>query len=550
MRRGLVCTLVLAVACAETPPPPPLERAMRAIDPQAVDAHLRFLSDDLLEGRGPGTRGIEVAARYIAAQFERAGLRPAVGDTSYFQRVPFVAMTPDARLSMRAGGRRFDLRYGDDFVAFAGIQAPVASAAGEWVFVGYGVTAPEQDWDDYEDVDVTGKVLLMLVNDPGKTQAGRFRGDTLTYYGRWTYKYEEAARRGAAGAILIHTRESAGYPWGVVRSSWSGEQFELVAKPGEPRVPVKAWITWDAAARVLAAAGHDLQTLYDAAQSSDFRPVATGVRVDAAVRSRIRRIESSNVAGLLPGSTRPDEVVVYTSHYDHLGIGEPVNGDSIYNGARDNASGTALLITLADAFAQLPEPPARSILFLAVTAEEQGLLGSRYYAESPLLPLTKTAANVNVDAINLWGATTDIVALGVDLSTLGPVVREAAAAEGLALEGDASPEQGYFFRSDQFSFVRLGVPAAYIDQGYDYPGRPAGWGDAREDEYRERDYHQPSDEYRADFDLAGAVQMGRVAFRVGHAVAQMPGFPEWLPGAEFKAIRDSMMARAGAGGGD
>lgn len=547
MRRGLAWVLVLGVAFTPTPS---AERAMQAIDAPALDAHLRFLSDDLLEGRGPGTRGIEIAARYIAAQFERAGLRPAASDTSYFQRVPFVAMTPDARLAMRAAGRRFDLRYGDDFVAFAGVQQPAASAAGELVFVGYGVTAPEQDWDDYEDVDVTGKVLLMLVNDPGKTQAGRFRGDTLTYYGRWTYKYEEAARRGAAGAILIHTRELAGYPWGVVRSSWSGEQFELAATAGEPRVPVKAWITWDAAAQVLAAAGQDLQALYDAAQSAEFRPVRTGVQVDAAVRSRIRRIESSNVAALLPGSSRPDEVVVYTSHYDHLGIGDPVNGDSIYNGARDNASGTALLLTLADAFARLPEPPARSILLLAVTAEEQGLLGSRYYAENPLFPLTKTAANVNVDALNLWGATTDIVALGVDRSTLGPVVQEAAAAEGLTLEGDASPEQGYFFRSDQFSFVRFGVPAAYIDQGYDYVGRPAGWGDEREDEYRERDYHQPSDEYRADFDLAGAVQMGRVAFRVGHAVAQMPAFPEWLPGAEFKAIRDSMMARAaGAGGG-
>ena len=539
MRRGLACGLALAVACTEAPP---AERAMQAIDAPALDAHMRFLSDDLLEGRGPGTRGIEIAAQYIAAQFQRAGFEPAVSDTSYFQRVPFVAMTPDAQLAMRAGGRRFDLGYGDDFVAFSGVQEPTASASGELVFVGYGVTAPEQNWDDFEDVDVTGKILLVLVNDPGKTQAGRFRGDTLTYYGRWTYKYEEAARRGAAGAILIHTRELAGYPWGVVRSSWSGEQFELQATPGEPRVPVKAWITWDAAARVLAAAGQDLQALYDAAQSADFRPVPTGVQVDATVRSRIRRIESSNVAGILRGSSRPDEVVVYTSHYDHLGIGDPVNGDSIYNGARDNASGTALLIALADAFARLPEPPARSILLLAVTAEEQGLLGSRYYAENPILPLTKTAANVNVDALNLWGATTDIVALGVDRSTLGPIVEQAAAAEGLTLEGDASPEQGYFFRSDQFSFVRFGVPAAYIDQGYDYVGRPAGWGEAREDEYREHDYHQPSDEYRADFDLAGAVQMGRVAFRVGYDVAQMSAFPEWLPGAEFKAIRDSMMA--------
>lgn len=541
MRRWLVCVVALGLACAERPG---VETAMEAIEPRVVDAHLRFLAHDLLEGRAPGTRGIEIAAEYIASQFRRAGLRPAVGDTSYFQPVPFVGLTPQARISLAAAGRRFDLRYGDEFVAFAGLQQPEASAEGEVLFVGFGVNAPEFDWNDYKDVDVSGKVLWMLVNDPGKTEAGRFRGDTLTYYGRWTYKYEEAARRGAAAAVLIHTAELAGYPWGVVRSSWSGEQFELPQVPGEPRVPVKAWVPWEVAARVLAAAGYDLGALYAAAQRRDFRPVSTGVRMSATVRSQIRRVESANVAGLLPGRTRPDEVVVYTSHYDHLGIGDPVNGDSIYNGARDNASGTALLIALADAFARLPQPPDRSILFLAVTAEEQGLLGSRYYAENPLFPLTKTAANVNMDAVNLWGATREIVVLGADRSELGPIAERAAAAEGLVLKGDPFPGQGYFFRSDQFSFVRRGVPAAYVEQGWDFVGRPEGWGRERHREYNENRYHQPSDEYRPDFDYAGAVQQGRVAFRLGSEVAQMQAFPKWLPGAEFKAIRDSMMARA------
>jgi Zn-dependent M28 family amino/carboxypeptidase len=543
-RWALGVAALLLGACRR---PDPVETAMGEIRAEAIEAHLRFLASDLTEGRAPGTRGIEVAAEYVAAQFRRAGLAPAVGDTSYFQRVPFVGMTPDPQLAFVAGGRRFPLRYRDEFVAWSGEQVPEVAAEGEVVFVGYGTYAPEFDWDDYKDVDVTGKVLLVLVNDPGKTEPGRFRGDTLTYYGRWTYKFEEAARRGATGAVLVHTTELAGYPWSVVRASWGGEQFELPQRAGEPRVPVKGWIPWEVAARVLAAAGQDLDALYAAAQRPDFRPVETGVRMAARVRTRLRRIESSNVAGLLRGRARPDEVVVYTSHYDHLGIGTPVNGDSIYNGARDNASGTALLLALADAFARLPKPPERSVLFLAVTAEEQGLLGSRYYAENPLFPLEKTAANVNMDAVNVWGATEDIVVLGADRSTLGPIVEEAARAEGLVLEGDPFPGQGYFFRSDQFSFVRRGVPAAYVEQGWTFVGRPPGWGEARHAEYNERDYHQPSDEIRPDFDYAGAVQQGRVAFRIGWQVANMREFPEWLPGAEFKAIRDSMMARARGG---
>lgn len=545
MRRWLAGVVTaLGIACAEKPG---VEGALEAIAPHALDAHLRFLAHDLLEGRAPGTRGIELAAHYIAAQFERAGLRPAVGDTSYFQRVPVVGMTSRARLAFEAGGERLELRYGDEFVAWAGTQRPEASARGDIVFVGYGVNAPEYGWNDYKDADLSGKILLSLVNDPGKTEPGRFRGDTLTYYGRWTYKLEEAARRGAAGAILVHTRELAGYPWGVVSSSWGRERFGLEVKPGERRLAVMAWVPWDVAARALAAAGKNLDALYAAAQSADFRPVETGVRLSATVRSRIRRIESANVAGILPGRSRPREVVVYTAHYDHLGIGRAADGDSIYNGARDNASGTALLITLADAFARLPQRPARSVLFLAVTAEEYGLLGSRYYAENPLIRLTRTAANVNMDGANLWGPTEDVIAIGVDRSTLGPVVERAARAERLTLRGDRFPEQGYFFRSDQFSFVRWGVPAAYIEHGYDYVGRPEGWGVQRQDEYNERDYHQPSDEVRPDFDYAGAVQQGRVAFRVGWEVAEAKDLPQWLPGAEFKAIRDSMMAQAGGG---
>ncbi|MBI4513147.1 MAG: M28 family peptidase [Gemmatimonadetes bacterium] len=550
MRRWLGCVVALgalgalgALSCAREDP---VERALEAIQPQVLDAHVRFLAGDLLEGRAPGTRGIELAAEYIVSQFRRAGLRPAVGDTSYFQRVTFVGMRPDARLVLQARGQRFDLRAGEEFVAWAGIQEPEVSVSGDVVFVGYGITAPEHNWDDYKDVDVSGKVLLVLVNDPGKTQAGRFRGDTLTYYGRWTYKYEEAARRGAAGAIVIHTNELAGYPWGVVGASPGRERFELEQGPGETRLPVKSWVPWAVAAQALAAAGKDLDSLFAAAGSPDFRPVDTGLRASATIRSRIRRVASSNVAAILPGRTKPDEAVVFTSHYDHLGIGTPEDGDSIYNGAYDNASGTALLLAVGDAFARLREAPARSILLVAVTAEEYGLLGSEYYARNPLIPLTRTAANINVDGGNLWGPTQDVISIGTDRSTLGAVVQEAGRAEGLRAAGDEFPEQGYFFRSDQFSFVRLGVPAAYIEHGYDYVDRPDGWGRERRKQYDDQDYHQPSDEYRPDFDYRGAVQQARVAFRVGYLVAQAPDLPDWLPGAEFKAIRDSMMAAARA----
>lgn len=547
MRRRLLSVVALAaLAALSCAPQDPVERALEAIQPRVFDAHVRFLASDLLEGRAPGTRGIELAAEYIASQFRRVGLQPAVGDTSYFQQVTFVGMRPEANLVLEARGRRFDLRAGEEFVAWAGVQEPEVSVSGDIVFVGYGITAPEGSWDDYKDVDVSGKVLLVLVNDPGKTQAGRFRGDTLTYYGRWTYKYEEAARRGAAGAILIHTNELAGYPWGVVGASPGRERFELAQRPGETRIRMRGWVPWGVAARALAAAGKNLDSLFAAAQAPDFRPVDTGLTASATIRSRIRRVTSPNVAAILQGRTKPEEVVVYTAHYDHLGIGTPEDGDSIYNGAYDNASGTALLLALADAFARLPEPPGRSILLVAVTAEEYGLLGSEYYAQNPLIPLTRTAANINVDGGNLWGPTEDVISIGTDRSTLGAVVEEAARAEGLRLAGDEFPEQGFFFRSDQFSFVRLGVPAAYIEHGYDYVDRPEGWGRERRKQYDDQDYHQPSDEVRPDFDYRGAVQQARVAFRVGYLVAQAPGLPEWLPGAEFKAIRDSMTAAARA----
>ncbi len=526
-----------------------LEYAGRALSAEALDAHVRFLASDVLEGRAPGTRGSELAALYIASQFALAGLEPAAEGSSYLQRVSLVATVPRPRLSFRArGGARLQPRYGPDYVAWSADPVDSTSVAGELLFVGYGISAPELEWDDYKGVDLSGKVLLILANDPGRWAGGRFRGDTLTYYGRWTYKLEEATRRGAAGAIIIHTPESVGYGWNVVRSSWSGEQVRLEPRPGADPLGFEGWLSRESAEQVLSMAGLDYETLWESARSPEFRPVATGVTVSAEVRSGVRRFTDANVAGLLRGSDpqRADQVVVFTSHYDHLGVGSAVDEDSIYNGAYDNASGSALLITLADAFARLRERPARSLLFLAVTAEESGLLGSRYYTENPLFPLSKTVANVNVDGANFWGRTQDVVVIGAEGSSLLETVAAAADAEGLRLKGDQAPEQGYLYRSDQFSFMKAGIPAAYIEHGLDYVGRMPGWGDNMREEYNAARYHQPSDEYDPQFDYSGAVQQARVVFRVGLSVANATDIPVWNEGSQFKAVRDSILASASA----
>jgi Zn-dependent M28 family amino/carboxypeptidase len=511
-------------------------RGLEAITAETLDAHLRFLASDQLEGRGPGTRGSELAARYISAQFELAGLEPAVGDSSFFQPVELIRALPRPRLSLRApGGASLEPAYGTEYVGWSGTPVESADVVGELVFVGYGISAPERGWDDYKDQDVSGRVLLFLVNDPGQGAPGRFSGDTLTYYGRWTYKLEEAARRGAAGALLIHTRESAGYGWNVIQSSAAGERIVLEPVPGIQGLGFEGWVSREMAEQVISMAGLDFATLMESARSENFRPIPTGVTVTASDRGRIERFADANVAGLLRGSDPQlgDEVVVFTAHYDGHGVGTPVDSDSIYNGAYDNASGTALLISLAEAFARLPQQPSRSILFLAVTAEESGLLGSRYYTQHPLIPLARTVANINMDGANLWGRTEDAVVLGVQGSSLEATATEAAEAEGLSLTGDRAPEQGYVYRSDHLVFMNAGVPAAYVNHGLAYIGRLPEWGLRMHREYNERHYHQPSDEYRPDFDLGGAVQQCRVAFRMGLSVANAASRPTWKAGSEF-----------------
>jgi Zn-dependent M28 family amino/carboxypeptidase len=505
-------------------------RGLGAITAEGFDAHLRFLASDLLEGRAPGSQGAELAALYIATQFELAGLHPIVGDSSFLQPIPLAAVTSRPTLAFRArGGASFEASHGPDFVAWSSRPAEPTEIEAELVFVGYGISTPEAGWDDYKEVDVSGKVLLMLLNDPGLGRPGRFRGDTLTYYGLPDYKYEEAARRGALGAILIHTRDLAGYGWHLVESVRRREQLQLEAAQGIPRPEFQGLMSRSASETIVSMAGLDFATLLESATSENFRPIPVGLTVSASVRSEVRPLVDANVAGLLPGAD-PElagEVVVFTSHFDNLGIGPSVDSDSIYNGAYDNASGTAMLILLAEAFSQLPERPARSLLFLAVTAEQPDLLGTRYYVETPLVRLESTVANINLDGVNLWGPTHDIVAIAGRASTLEEVVVRAAAAEDLRLEGDRAPEQGYLYRSGQFTFMRADVPAVYIGHGLDFIGQMPGWGAGMMSDYREEHYRQPSDEYRADSDLRGAVQQGRVAFRVGLAVANAGERPVW-----------------------
>jgi len=510
------------------------------VDTAAMDAHLRFLASDLLEGRAPATRGGRLAAEYIAAQFQAMGLQPAGENGTYFQPVALVGMTPHPAFAWgKTGSAPDSLAYRDAFVAWGERPEADIAATGDLVFVGYGIRAPEWQWDDYKGTDLHGKVLLMLVNDPGLVDSTVFLGKILTYYGRWTYKLEEAARQGAAGAILVHTTESATYPWEVVRGSWSVEQFKL-DQPHSPSIAFAGWVTESAAHAALAKAGLNLDSLTRAAARRDFRPIATGLQAVVRVHSDLRRVESENVAARLPGRGEgrgrdpqlAAQAVLVTAHWDHKGIGPAVRGDSIYNGAEDNASGIAAMLGAAKALTQLPRT-ARSIVFVATTAEESGLLGSEAYVERPLLPLAQTAAVLNLDVTNVRGATRDIGALGMDRSTLGLLFESAARAEGLTVE--SQPDiRGSFFRSDHFPFARAGVPALSIKPGIDFDGRPNGWGQAQEDSYNEQRYHQPSDEYQPTFRYAGMAQEVRVTVRTARAIANAPGLPQWLPTSEFQ----------------
>jgi len=550
---ALIALVLTAGAASPTAAPAlltPAEKvAARQIRPEAVRGHVRYLASDLLEGRGPASRGDRLAEEYIAAQMEALGLQPAAPGGGWFQPFDIIGITSQAPPAARfgRGGQSLDLRYRDDYVAFSGVQGPEASTRnGEIVFVGYGIVAPEYQWDDYKGADLKGKVLLMMNNDPADDPK-LFAGKTRLYYGRWTYKYEMAAKMGAAGAIIIHTTPSAGYPWQVVQTSWSGEQFALPHEGG-PEVPVKAWVTEDSARKITRLGGQDLDALRAAAEKQDFRPVTLGVTADITLKNEVKKSLTGNVIGQLPGrdSVLSKEAVIYTAHHDHLGIkeGAKPGQDNIYNGALDNASGVGAMLAIARAMQALPAPPRRSIIFAAVAAEEQGLLGSLYLAAHPPIPAGRLAADINIDGVNIWGRTRDLTMVGMGKSTLDDWIVKLAAMQGRVVVPDQFPDRGFFYRSDQFSLAKVGVPAAYFDAGTDVIGKPPGWGKEQQEKFEANDYHQPSDELRPDWDLSGAVEDAQLMFYLGLKVGNAPQMPRWKPGDEFEAARKKALAEA------
>jgi Zn-dependent M28 family amino/carboxypeptidase len=525
------------------------------IDADAVLAHTKKLSSDEFEGRAPGTKGEELTVRYLADQFQKMGLKPGNTDGTYIQKVPLVGITPTpAPLVFKKDAQRQTLAWKNDVVAWTKHVADSAAVNdSEVVFVGYGVVAPEFNWDDYKGQDLKGKTLLMLVNDPPVPDASNpdeldpktFGGKAMTYYGRWTYKYEIGAQKGAAAVLLIHETGPAGYGFNVVQGK-TGEQFDLVTPDKNMgRAAIEGWMTLDAGKQVLKMAGQDFDTLKKQAATRDFKPVPLGVTASMTIRNKLRTIDSENVVAKLEGGdpAHKDEYVVYTAHWDHFGIGAPVNGDRIYHGAKDNAVGTAGLLEIARAFTKLAAPPKRSILFVAVTAEEQGLLGSQYYSVTPIYPLAKTVANINMDGLNVHGRTRDVTLIGYGASDLDDYVRDAAAEQGRVVRGDPEPEKGFYYRSDHFNFAKQGVPALDPDEGIDFVGKPPDYGKKVRDDYTEHDYHQPSDVVRPDWDLSGAREDLKLFFAVGYRVAQADKIPEWKPGNEFRAKREAMLRK-------
>ncbi|MFO7692779.1 MAG: M28 family metallopeptidase [Vicinamibacterales bacterium] len=527
-----------------------------AFTADAVMAHVKVLASDEYEGRAPGTRGEDLTIAYIADQFRKAGLKPGTTDGTYLQKVPLVGITanPASSLVFRKGGVTETLAFKDDVVAWTKrVEERVSVDAADVVFVGYGVQAPEYQWDDYKGVDLTGKTVIMLVNDPpvpdpadpSRLDPRTFGGRAMTYYGRWTYKYEMGAEKNAAAVFIVHETGPAAYPFSVVQSKVT-EQIDLVAADGNrSRAAIEGWITLDRAKRLFALAGQDFDALKARAATRAFTPVQLAVTASMTLTNRIRTFESRNVVGILPGSdpALAGEYVIYTAHWDHYGIGPEVNGDTIYNGALDNATGVGGMIEMARAFAALPQAPKRSMVFLAVTAEEQGLLGSDHYARHPIYPLNRTLAAINMDGLNIYGRTRDLTVVGLGASDLDDYAAEAAAAQGRVLRADPTPENGGYFRSDHFSFAKQGVPAINAGGGDDYVGRPAGWGQQVAQAYIAQHYHKPSDEIRPDWDLSGALEDMRIYYAIGARAASTSTWPQWKPGSEFKARRDKMMGK-------
>ncbi|HVH27015.1 MAG TPA: M28 family peptidase [Vicinamibacterales bacterium] len=565
LRALAVCLMLAAVsACSESEPPPAAAAEtgpsvppghvvigeLPDIDMPALLEHTKRLSSDQFEGRLPGTRGEELTVAYLIDQFKKVGLKPGNTDGTYVQKVPLVGITAaPAPLVVKKESDEQAFTWRDEVVAWTKHVAPTAAIAdSELVFVGYGVVAPEYDWDDYKGFDVKGKTLVMLVNDPpvldpadpSQLDVTVFGGRAMTYYGRWTYKFEIAAEKGAAAALLIHETGPAGYPFQVVQDGFTGERFDLVTPDKNmSRSSIEAWLSLDAGKKLLELGGQDFDVLKEQAATRDFTPVPLGVTASMALKNTLKTIDSQNVIARLEGSdsARKAEHVIYTAHWDHFGKRD----EGIFHGARDNAVGTAALIEVARAFTKLPSPPRRSILFLAVTAEEQGLLGSEYYSVTPIYPLAKMVANINMDSWNLWGRTKDLTVVGFGASDLDDYVRDAAAEQGRIVQADPEPEKGNYYRSDHFAFAKQGVPALNPEGGTEYLGRPADYGKQVRDDWTANRYHKPADVVLPNWDLTGAHEDLKVYFAVGYRVAQADRFPEWKPGNEFKARRDAML---------
>jgi hypothetical protein len=516
--------------------------AETVITEAALRESVTQIAADEMMGRAPGTEGDRLARAYLARRLETAGFAPAFPTNSWEQPMTMIGITtglPEEWTFRSVDGDEVSLFRKDDFIGGAGIQEPAAAIdEAELVFVGYGITAPEEEWDDFKNVDLEGKVLLMLNDDPD-WDPELFAGERRLYYGRWIYKYEIAAEKGAVGAIIIHTELSAGYPWSVVLTGWSGEQFELPAK-GEPRLQLKAWVTEAAARRLVELTGLDLDVLIEAARARDFEPVSLGLKTSLDLAVEIRETETANVAGVLRGSDPDlgDEVVVISAHHDYFGIGEPdETGDRIYNGALDNGVAMAQALAVADAFAALPEPPRRSVMVLFPAAEEQGLLGSKYFTEHPTVQPGKIAANINFELGNIWGRTSDVTIFGMGKSTLEDLLVELAEEQGRYVAGESTPRSGWYYRSDQFSFARIGVPAIWFKSGTDFIDRPEGWGERQYAEWIQQNYHRPSDEIEESWNFEGMVEDAHLGFRLALSVAIADEMPSWYPGDEFEDER-------------
>lgn len=540
------------VPTPETPAGPVSAEASTAAGQISADYlrdQITKFSGDEFEGRGPATPGDTKARQYLVDQLQQIGFAPGGSDGGFQQSFDVVGITAQMpkQWSFKKGGKTVSFKWWDQYIAGSGVQAPQGAVKNaEVVFVGYGIQAPEFGWDDFKGQDLKGKVLLMLNNDPD-WDAQLFAGNTRLYYGRWGYKYESAARQGAAGAIIVHTTPSAGYPFQVVQTSWTGEQVELPATD-EPRIQVKGWLTEEASRELAKLGGQDLDQLIASAKSKDFKPVSLGVTTSLDFKNTINRSNTANVYGVLKGSdpALSEEYVVYTAHHDHLGIGEPdAEGDKIYNGAMDNASGVAQLLAIGKAFKALPQPPKRSIMLLFVAAEEQGLLGSKFYAEHPTVPPGKMVANINYDGGNIFGRAKDIVFVGKGKSTIDDYVDAIAKLQGRVVTADQYPDRGFFYRSDQFNFAKIGVPALYLDTGTDFIGKPADWGRQQHATYEEKHYHQPSDEIAPDWNFDGMIEDAQLGFYVGDNVANAAeaDLPKWVPGDEFEAARKASQAQ-------